>query len=228
MTELFLERLDASVKRIMFDKFRLGLFDNPYVNEDEALQIAGKNEFREKGKIAQAKSLVLLKNESLLPLKKGTKIYAEGMFDPEVINNNGLLVDDPKEAEVILKKIQTPFDPRSDYFLENFFKQGRLYYSEEEKKEILDLINQKPSIVVVNLQRAAILTDIDKAAGAMFGEFGTSDEVLMEVIFGKFNPAGKLPFELPSSWEAVKNQKEDVPYDSKNPLYEFGHGLSYE
>jgi len=222
------ERLDASVKRIMFDKFRLGLFDNPYVNEDEALQIAGKNEFREKGKIAQAKSLVLLKNESLLPLKKGTKIYAEGMFDPEVINNNGLLVDDPKEAEVILKKIQTPFDPRSDYFLENFFKQGRLYYSEEEKKEILDLINQKPSIVVVNLQRAAILTDIDKAAGAMFGEFGTSDEVLMEVIFGKFNPAGKLPFELPSSWEAVKNQKEDVPYDSKNPLYEFGHGLSYE
>jgi len=222
------ERLDASVKRIMFDKFRLGLFDNPYVNEDEALQIAGKNEFREKGKIAQAKSIVLLKNESLLPLKKGTKIYAEGMFDPEVINNNGLLVDDPKEAEVILKKIQTPFDPRSDYFLENFFKQGRLYYSEEEKKEILDLINQKPSIVVVNLQRAAILTDIDKAAGAMFGEFGTSDEVLMEVIFGKFNPAGKLPFELPSSWEAVKNQKEDVPYDSKNPLYEFGHGLSYE
>ena len=222
------ERLDASVKRIMFDKFRLGLFDNPYVNEDEALQIAGKNEFREKGKIAQAKSLVLLKNESLLPLKKGTKIYAEGMFDPEVINNNGLLVDDPKEAEVILKKIQTPFDPRSDYFLENFFKQGRLYYSEEEKKEILDLINQKPSIVVVNLQRAAILTDIDKAAGAMFGEFGTSDEVLMEVIFGKFNPAGKLPFELPSSWEAVKNKKEDVPYDSKNPLYEFGHGLSYE
>ena len=112
--------------------------------------------------------------------------------------------------------------------MENFFKQGRLYYSEEEKKEILDLINQKPSIVVVNLQRAAILTDIDKAAGAMFGEFGASDEVLMEVIFGKFNPAGKLPFELPSSWEAVKNQKEDVPYDSKNPLYEFGHGLSYE
>jgi beta-glucosidase len=51
---------------------------------------------------------------------------------------------------------------------------------------------------------------------------------LMEVIFGKFNPAGKLPFELPCSWEAVKNQKEDVPYDSKNPLYEFGHGLSYE
>jgi beta-glucosidase len=82
--------------------------------------------------------------------------------------------------------------------------------------------------VVVNLERATILTDIDKASGALFGEFGTSDEVLMDVLFGKVNPAGKLPFELPSSWEAVKNQKEDVPYDSENPLYRFGHGLSYE
>jgi beta-glucosidase len=169
-----------------------------------------------------------LKNDGLLPLKKGTKIYAEGMLTPEVINTNGVLVDDPRNADVILKKIQTPFEPRSDYFLERFFNQGRLYYSEEEKKEILDLINQKPAIVVVNLERATILTDIDKASGALFGEFGTSDEVLMDVLFGKVNPAGKLPFELPSSWEAVKNQKEDVPYDSENPLYRFGHGLSYE
>jgi beta-glucosidase len=222
------ERIDISVKRIMLDKFRLGLFDAPYVNEKEALKIAGKKTFRDKGKIAQGKSMVLLKNDGLLPLKKGTKIYAEGMLTPEVINTNGVLVDDPQDADVILKKIQTPFEPRSDYFLESFFNQGRLYYSEEEKKEILDLINQKPAIVVVNLERATILTDIDKASGALFGEFGTSDEVLMDVLFGKVNPAGKLPFELPSSWEAVKNQKEDVPYDSENPLYRFGHGLSYE
>ncbi|MFT5217854.1 MAG: beta-glucosidase, partial [Glaciecola sp.] len=151
------ERIDISVKRIMLDKFRLGLFDDPYVNEKEALKIAGKKTFRDKGKIAQGKSMVLLKNDGLLPLKKGTKIYAEGMLTPEVINTNGVLVDDPRNADVILKKIQTPFEPRSDYFLERFFNQGRLYYSEEEKKEILDLINQKPAIVVVNLERATIL-----------------------------------------------------------------------
>jgi beta-glucosidase len=39
---------------------------------------------------------------------------------------------------------------------------------------------------------------------------------------------GKLPFELPSSQEAVKEQFEDVPYDSKDPLYDFGFGLRYE
>jgi len=49
----------------------------------------------------------------------------------------------------------------------------------------------------------------------------------LDVIFGKAKPGGHLPFELPSSMEAVKNQKEDVPYDSKDPLYKFGSGLSY-
>jgi beta-glucosidase len=50
---------------------------------------------------------------------------------------------------------------------------------------------------------------------------------VLDIIFGKFKPQGKLPFELPLSMDAVKKQKEDVPYDSENPLFEFGHGLSY-
>lgn len=44
---------------------------------------------------------------------------------------------------------------------------------------------------------------------------------------GNIAPQGKLPFELPSSMEAVKNQKTDVPYDSENPLFKFGFGLTY-
>ncbi|MGB5436129.1 MAG: glycoside hydrolase family 3 N-terminal domain-containing protein [Maribacter sp.] len=220
-------RLDISIKRIMRDKFRLGLFDNPYVNEQNATRIAGQNAFREKGEIAQAKSMVLLKNDALLPLKNGTKVYVEGMLIPEVFDGPGTLVKNPEDADVIIKRIRTPFDERSDYFLEKFFHQGRLYYSDEEKKEILDLISQKPSIVVANLERPAILTEIAGTSAALFAEFGTSDEVLVDVLFGKIKPSGKLPFELPSSQEAVENQKEDVPYDSKDPLYPFGYGLGY-
>ncbi len=225
--ELTEARIDQSVKRILRDKFRLGLFDNPYVDESEANKIAGKKSFRELGKVAQAKSTVLLKNDNLLPLKKGTKIYAEGMFKKETISTYGELVDDPRDADVIVTRIRTPFDPRDDYFLENFFHQGRLYYNEEEKKEILDLISKKPSVVIINLERAAILTEISNTSGALMAEFGLSDEVVSELLFGIRKPEGKLPFELPSSWEAVENQKEDVPYDSKDPLYEFGAGISY-
>jgi beta-glucosidase len=50
---------------------------------------------------------------------------------------------------------------------------------------------------------------------------------LLDIVFGRFNPQGKLPFEMPSSMEAVRNQKEDMPYDSVNPLFPFGFGLNY-
>ncbi|MCP4884735.1 MAG: glycoside hydrolase family 3 protein [Flavobacteriales bacterium] len=220
-------RIDQSVKRIMRDKFRLGLFDDPYVDEDKADQIAGKEAFRKLGRLAQAKSTVLLKNE-LLPLKKGTKIYAEGITSNEIYAAYGDMVSDPMEADVILKRIETPYDERDDYFLESFFHQGRLYYDDEEKKGILDLISKKPSIVVVNLDRAAILTEISKESGALLADFGLSDEVLSQILFGELEPEGKLPFELPSTWEAVENQKEDVPYDSKDPLYGYGYGLTYD
>ena len=221
-------RIDISIKRILRDKFKLGLFDNPYVDEEDALKIAGNENFREKGKIAQAKSAVLLKNNGLLPLAKGTKIYAEGMITPEDINTYGILVEDPSDADVILMRIRTPFDERSDYILERFFHQGRLYYSDEEKAKILGLIEQKPSIVVVNLERPAILTEIDAKSEALIADFGTSDEVLINLLFGSEIPSGKLPFELPASWEAVQKQFEDVPFDSEEKLYKFGHGLTYE
>ena len=222
------ERIDISVRRVLRDKFRLGLFDDPYVDEDKAQEISGKAAFRKKGEIAQGKSMVLLKNESILPLKKGTKIYAEGMKNPEALNNYGVLVNNIEEADVVLTRIATPFDKRSDYFLENFFRQGRLYYNDQEKENILGLITKKPSIVVAFLERATILTEINEEASALLGDFGTSDEVLMEVLFGEIEPIGKMPFELPSSWEAVEAQLEDVPYDSENPLYPFGFGLSYK
>jgi len=221
------KRIDESIKRILRDKFTLGLFDNPYVDEKAAMKLAGSKEFREKGKIAQAKSTVLLKNNNILPLKKGTKIFADGMLNSDVLNEYGVVVDNPADADVILTRIRTPFDERSDYFLERFFHQGRLFYSTEEKEKILGLIDQKPSIVVVNLERPAILTEIDAETDALMADFGTSDEVLAKIIFGITSPEGKMPFELPSTWEAVQKQLEDVPYDSENPLYPFGHGLGY-
>jgi beta-glucosidase len=59
------------------------------------------------------------------------------------------------------------------------------------------------------------------------GDFGASDGAVLDVIFVKYKPGVHLPIELQTSMEAVRNQKEDVPYDSKDPLYKFGFGLSY-
>ncbi|MCE2611866.1 glycoside hydrolase family 3 C-terminal domain-containing protein [Flavobacteriaceae bacterium D16] len=225
--QLIEQRLDVSVKRVLRDKFRLGLFDNPYVDVKKAMALVGNQKFRKAGKHAQAKSTVLLKNKQLLPLKHGAKIFAFGMQEPERLEKFGQVVNRPEDADVIVIRIKTPYDERDEYFLEQFFHQGRLFYTESELQEILELISQKPSVVVVNLERPAILTAIDAEAEAMLAEFGTSDEVLADLLFGEKRPEGQMPFELPSSWEAVQKQLEDVPYDSENPLYPYGHGLRY-
>lgn len=221
------ERIDASIRRILRDKFRLGLFDQPYLDMDN-LSIIGNEDFAAKGKSAQQKSLVLLKNEEkILPLQKNVKVYLEG-FEKESVSSFAEVVAKPADADYILLKLSTPFDPRSEYMLERFFHQGRLDFTEEEQTGLLELMKVKPTITVFTMERPPIIPNINEASQALIADFANQDEVIMELIFGEFKPSGKLPFEIPSSVEAVENQKEDVPYDSENPLYPFGTGLSYE
>ena len=50
---------------------------------------------------------------------------------------------------------------------------------------------------------------------------------LLDVLAGRAKPEGKLPFELPSSMDAVVAQKSDMPHDSARPLYPLGFGRRY-
>ena len=69
--------------------------------------------------------------------------------------------------------------------------------------------------------------DLKDVAKGTIMIFDALDNALLDVVFGKFNPLGKLAFEIPSSMDAVKKQLEDVPFDSENPMFKFNHGLSY-
>lgn len=104
---------------------------------------------------------------------------------------------------------------------------GDLDFKDAEKERILTLLRQKPTIVVIHLDRPAVIPEIAAASAALVGEFGASDEAVLDVIFGRFAPVGKLPFELPASMEAVRAQHPDLPHDSVHPLFEFGVGLGY-
>lgn len=220
-------RIDLSVGRILRDKFTLGLFDDPYVDEAAATDIAGRAAFRRAGMDAQERSMVLLKNEGLLPLDQGTKVFVVGAEQKEPYGSFGEVVEDVGEADVVIYRVRTPYDPRDSELLETFFHQGRLYYNEEELNTILPLLRAKPSVVVANLERAAILTELEAEAAAVLAEFGSSDLAVARVLFGEANPEGTLPLELPRTREAVEAQAEDLPYDSENPLYPYGAGLQY-
>jgi len=222
------ERINASVKRILKEKFSMGLFDDPYLKPENA-SLLGNEKFFEKGRESQRKSLVLLKNEkNLLPLKETTKVYLQG-FDKGEVKKYAGLITSLKEAEVILLKINTPFQKGIvDYPIADIFHQGKLDFPDKDKAELLELIRSKPTITVINLERPAVIPEISFASKALIGDFSSQDDIILDLIFGEFSPTGKLPFELPSSMEAVKAQKEDLPYDSKDPLYPFGYGISYK
>ena len=90
------------------------------------------------------------------------------------------------------------------------------------------MLETVPTIVDIYLDRPAVIPEIANSSKALIADYGASDKSVCEVLFGNAQPEGKLPFELPSSMEAVTNQKTDVPYDSENPLFGFGFGMSYE
>ncbi|MEM8532538.1 MAG: glycoside hydrolase family 3 N-terminal domain-containing protein [Chloroflexota bacterium] len=225
------QRIDESVRRILRDKFRLGLFDNPFVDEAAATEIAGNTAFRAAGEEAQRRSIVLLKNgESAngmtLPLRGRPRLYVENL-DVQTASVYGEVVESIDEADIAILRLVTPYEPREG-ILESLFHSGDLDFKGTEKEQLLHILSRIPTIVDIYLERPAVIPEIAEQSAALLGSFGANDTALLDIIFGRFVPTGKLPFELPSSMEAVRTQKEDVPYDSENPLFAFGHGLTYE
>ena len=227
-------RINESVKRILVNKFELGLFDDPYVDENKIKDRVNTKKSIEAGLDAQRKSIVLLENNGALPLKKGMKIFVDGL-DSNIAKDFGVLVKDPSDADVIIMYIHTVFNGNQesglnrvfDNFLSTLFPNGDLNFNSEIHTRVENYSKDKELIVVVDLNRPAILEDIKKLSSSLIGTFGVSDRIMFEGIFGEFSPTGKLPFEIPSSMESVLNQKEDVPDDSLNPTYEMGYGISY-
>ena len=164
----------------------------------------------------------------MLPLAGTKKVYLQGFNNDEVKTYQSQITD-INNADVCIIKINTPTNAVGDkYLLQRIFNLGSLAFSEKDEAAILKVIRSKPTIVVVNLQRPAVIPTINAESKALIADFSSQDNVILDLIFGKFSPQGHLPFELPSSMEAVLQQKEDLPYDSKNPLYPFGFGLQYQ
>ena len=174
---------------------------------------------------------MLLKNETMasgtvLPLQGRPKIYIENIA-PEIAEQYGEVVASEDDANFAILRLETPFEPRDEYFLESFFHAGDLNFKEPELNRILSIMERVPTIIDIYIDRPAVIPEIAEHCAGLVANFAASDAAVLDVIFGRFKPTGKLPFELPSSMEAVKQQKLDTPHDSENPLFAYGFGLTY-
>jgi beta-glucosidase len=90
--EIPMSLVDLSVSRMLAFKYRLGIFDNPYVDEAKAVGVFDTAEDRALAREAARKAIILLKNENnLLPLKKDVKTIA--IIGPSADSQRNLLGD---------------------------------------------------------------------------------------------------------------------------------------
>jgi len=220
-------RIDESVRRLLLVKFQLGLFDDPYVDEDAAEEIVGSADSRAAGFAAQARSVTVLENAGptgrpMLP--PGQRIYLENVSG-EVAGRYGTVVTDPAESDVAVVRLTAPYEHRNDLFLEEWFHQGSLEFPPGLVYRMRALAATTKLIIDVNLDRPAILTPLAGVCAALVVTFGTSDAALFAALTGEIPPEGTLPLEIPRSMEAIRASRADVPCDTIDPISGLRSGM---
>lgn len=123
------ERFEASAVRLLTNIFRVGLFENPYLDVSETEKIVGNSEFMKAGFDAQLKSIVMLKNQNkTLPIASKKKVFVPqryvapstnwwgittpektvDAFNMEVVAKYFDVVETPEEADFALVGIYSP------------------------------------------------------------------------------------------------------------------------
>jgi beta-glucosidase len=285
-------RFEQSAVRLLMNIFRVGLFENPYLEIAKTVETVGNAAFMKEGYEAQRKSVVLVKNRNnTLPLRKGTKVYIPERFTPELRGWFGMVIpartECPLRLEVagqFLEVVKTPEEAACALVLArgpmNVMSQGgydagdaaaggngyvpislqyRPYTAEYARETSLaggdpletftnrtyrgksvQTLNTrkampgKPVVVVLQLERPAVVREFEAAADAIVVHFGVQDQALLDVICGETEPSGLLPLQLPADMKTVEEQDEDRPHDmachvdTEGHAYDFGFGLSWQ
>lgn len=253
--------LTDACRRILIAKFQMGLFENPYVDEDAAEEIIGSDEHKAVAKEAAAKSFTLVKYENAASLADQSFIVAGELASDVRCLNSGWTAKEPVEiagtsiltalqekagadnvthitsaeevpadlsgvtAVVVVGEKSGTHDPA--------WGAATLEFPEEQTALINALDKAGANVVaVVVMNRAYVLTPIVDAADSVLVVYRPGvtcgAEAVADCLFGETAITGRLPFQIPESMEQVLSQREDMPKDIENPLYEYGFGIDAE
>ena len=256
-----IERIDDAVRRILYIKFKMGLFENPYFDNEKLTNSIGSEEHKMIARQCVRESTVLLKNNNkILPLSKNLKrIHVSGWFANDIGNQCGGWTlkwqgdkGNIRSGTTILKGIKAAVSKSTKV---TYSKDGKgakgadvciVVVGEREKpyaewfgdsnglniyykdQEVLNEIKQTgiPTIVVLIAARPLIVTNFIDNWDAFLVAWvpGTEGEGVSDIIFGDYNPTGKLSFTWPKNMSQIPINYGDKDYD---PLFPFGYGLNY-
>lgn len=138
-------------------------------------------------------------------------------------------VDSPEDADYAFLRMRSPYQSTTLTGPLGEINNGTLEYNAEEKERQAAIYDAVPTIVDIKFNRPPAVPEIVDQASALLVNFGSTPDAFLDVVFGidGWEPEGKLPLEVPRSDAAANAQFEDVPFDSEDPLFRFGHGLRY-
>ena len=116
---------------------------------------------------------------------------------------------------------------------------GKTSYTSNESDlgiilETKEAMGDKPVIVSINMTNPTVVGEFENKVDSILADFGSQTQSIMDIICGKFNPSGLLPFNIPLNMEAVEKQLEDVPHDidvyvdEENHGYCFSYGMNFD
>lgn len=213
-------RIEQAAANVLVIKFRLGLFENAMVDPAMAASVSGPGVVAE-AHLAQAQAQVLVKNDgALLPLAAGTKVWLRGI-DPVAASAAGLVpVERIDDADVALVRASTPFERLHPF---HFFgarqNEGRLDFrpGDPDYDAVRAASAAVPVIVALFADRPPVLAALEPHSRAILLNFGISDSALLDVVTGKVEARGQLPFQLPPSAASVERQNPALPDDAIAP-----------
>ncbi|HIR78864.1 MAG TPA: glycoside hydrolase family 3 protein [Candidatus Egerieenecus merdigallinarum] len=255
------ERLTDACRRILIAKFQLGIFENPYVDEENAAQVLGSEEHRAVAKEAAARSFTLLKYENASPLA-GQKLVVAGTLAEDVrALNSGWTAKDPMElaGTTILEAFQNKAGSENVTYIpdasqvpadlsgttavvvigeasgthEPAWGTDTLEFPQEQVELVKALKDAGANVVeVVLMNRAYVMTDMVDMADSVLLAYRPGvtcgAEAIADALFGETAITGKTPFQIPRTMEQVLNQREDLPKDIQDPLFDYGFGIEVE
>jgi beta-glucosidase len=114
-------RMETSAVRLLRNFFRVGLFENPYLDTDNTIKTVGKPSFMKSGYEAQLKSVVMLKNtKHQMPVQKEAIVYVPKQYVAErkdfFGNSTPAQKVDPVSKELLAKYFNVTEDPEEADF----------------------------------------------------------------------------------------------------------------
>ena len=94
-------------------------------------------------------------------------------------------------------------------------------------------IGDKKLIVAINSANPTVLSEIEPLADAILITFTIQNQAVLEIVNGKYEPSGLLPFQMPANMKTVELQNEDTPRDMDcdtdcdGNVYDFAYGLNW-